>query len=155
MYIKIIAVGEKLPSWVNIAIDEYAKRIRGMFNVTITEIPAEKRCKTKSTKQILDLEGTRILREIEPNSFVAALEITGKPYTSETFATEMQHLVGTGQNLSFMIGGPDGLSDECIERANSQWSLSRLTLPHSIARLVIVEQIYRAQTILTGHPYHK
>ena len=155
MYVNVIAVGEKLPSWVNIAIDDYAKRIRGMFNIRITEIPVEKRCKTKSLEQVINAEGDRILQLIQPNTFVAALEVKGKPYTSETFAVEMQHLIGSGQDLAFIIGGPDGLSDACLKRANSHWSLSSFTLPHALARVVIVEQIYRAQTIITGHPYHK
>lgn len=155
MYVDIIAVGDKLPNWVDSAVDEYTQRIRGMFSIRLTEIEPEKRCKSKSIDKVIDTEGERILKLIPPNSFVAALEVTGKPYTSVTFANEMQHIMGSGRHLTFIIGGPEGLSGACKERANSHWSLSSFTLPHALARVVIVEQIYRAQTILTGHPYHK
>jgi 23S rRNA (pseudouridine1915-N3)-methyltransferase len=155
MHIDILAIGDKLPQWANNAVEEYCKRIKSLGSITITELPIEKRSKSQSLEKTLEREGKRMLKLITPNQFVAALEITGKLYTSETFAHEIKHVAGMKKNLTFLIGGPNGLSPACLKRANSHWSLSTFTLPHSLARIIIVEQLYRAQTILSGHPYHK
>jgi 23S rRNA (pseudouridine1915-N3)-methyltransferase len=155
MQIKIIAVGKKMPAWVTDAYQEYAKRFPNNFNVILQEINTEKRHKNSVIESLINKEGGEILAHIAADDIVIALDEHGKEWTSVALSEKLQSWHDLNQSAVFLIGGPDGLADACKKRANFIWSLSQLTLPHPIVRIVLIEQLYRAVTILQGHPYHR
>jgi len=161
MKIRLLAVGTKLPNWVTEGFNEYIKRLPQSFSLELCEIPAEKRPTNPSKisdaliKQIKEKEGFRILSKVNANHKLIALDVLGKPWSTETLSKNLNEFKQEGQNIDLIVGGPDGLSMECLNKANLKWSLSPLTLPHPLVRIVIAEQIYRAHSILTNHPYHR
>jgi len=148
-------VGQKMPSWVNEGYQEYAKRLPKEMRLELVEIPAGKRGKNADLERIMCKEGELCLAAIKPKDWVIALDVKGKRLTTEAYSKRLQHHQGEGHNLAIFIGGPEGLAAECLERSNERWSLSDLTLPHPLVRIVLAEQIYRAWTLSKGHPYHK
>lgn len=156
MRLQIIAVGKKMPEWVEVAYQEYLKRFPRDFKITLIEIsPANRTGTQKNVDQLKDREGQEILKYIEANSLTIALEVGGQPWSSEEFATKLVNFTDGGQKVNFLIGGPDGLSSSCLRRAQYQFSLSSLTFPHALVRVLLIEQLYRAFTILRHHPYHR
>ncbi len=155
MYIRILAIGNKMPSWVVEGFDEYAKRFPPSCELKLIEIPAEKRTKQSDIKQLIAREGEKLLAAIKPGHKIIALEVTGKSWTTEALANELKRWQHDGRNIDLLIGGPDGLSAETLKKAETKWSLSPLTLPHPLVRIILAEQLYRATTILQGHPYHR
>lgn len=155
MQIKLIAIGTKMPSWVEIGFQEYAKRITGKCSLTLHEIPAQKRDKHSDLGRIMQRESEALLNAIGKNDHVIALDVTGKSYSTEQLSTRLETLMQQGQHVSILIGGPEGFAPECLSRSNEQWSLSALTFPHPLVRIVITEQLYRALSIINQHPYHK
>jgi 23S rRNA (pseudouridine1915-N3)-methyltransferase len=152
--ISLLAVGNKMPSWVTEGFSDYQKRLQS-FEFELVEIQPVKRSKTLSADKICELEGDKILSKIQSNMLVVALEVTGKSMTTEKLAVQLENWMQITQHLCLIIGGPDGLSKEVLQRANQKWSLSALTYPHPLARLIVVEQIYRAWSINNNHPYHR
>jgi 23S rRNA (pseudouridine1915-N3)-methyltransferase len=154
MQINIIAIGNKMPNWVDVAYTEYTNRLKNHCKINLIALPL-----TKQNKNIAKiLEGQQILAKTNSSDYVIALDSHGKQYDSDSFAEYINKLKINSQNtknISIIIGGPNGLSDQCLERANDKISLSKLTLPHPIVRVVLAEQLYRAFMILSGHPYHK
>ncbi len=144
-----------MPNWVQQGCDEYAKRIQRELGFSLIEVPMAKRSKALSVEKCLDKEAADLMARIGPNDYVVALEVTGKAFSTEGFAAEVQRLRDQGQNLCLLIGGPDGLAGPILQRANAKWSLSQMTMPHPLARIVLVEQLYRAVSLLQGHPYHR
>lgn len=155
MRIKLIAVGQKMPTWVNQGYKEYVKRLPNELQLNLIEIPAGKRGKNTDIARIMHKEGELCLAMVKPQDWVIALDIKGKRFTTQSYAQRLQQHQREGHNLSIFIGGPEGLAEACLERANESWSLSDLTLPHPLVRIVLAEQIYRAWTLSNGHPYHK
>ena len=155
MRIKIIAIGAKMPVWVQIACNEYLKRIPNELNVSIIEIPMKQRVKGTNINLAVIQEGEAMLKVIRPNDKVVALDLRGKSWKTEELARNIQGWKRSGDNYSLLIGGPDGISQNCIERADILWSLSPLTFPHPFVRILLVEQIYRASAINSRHPYHR
>ena len=155
MHIRILAIGTKMPSWVDEGYQEYAKRFPPSCTLELLEIPAEKRGKNSDIARITQREGEKILSVIKPGNRVIALEVTGKPWTTEQLAENLETWHHEGRNIDLLIGGPDGLAKECAQKAETKWSLSPLTLPRLLVRIVLVEQLYRALTIMQGHPYHR
>jgi 23S rRNA (pseudouridine1915-N3)-methyltransferase len=155
MRIKVVAVGTRLPGWQQQGFQEYAKRLPRECAMTCTEIPAATRGKSRPTKQMIEKESDRMLAAIARNDYVIALDQPGTQYTTEDLAGLLDTWLGQGRDLALLIGGADGLSDACRTRADLRWSLSDLTLPHGLARVLAAEQIYRAWSILRGHPYHR
>lgn len=156
MNVYLIAVGDKMPAWVNEGYQEYQKRLSSEIKLQLIEIPAEIRGKNADIARIKQREGEKILASI-PNDaeIVIALEVQGKNWSSEQLAQNLKTWQNQSQSVALLIGGPDGLSDDCRKRANILWSLSALTLPHPLVRIVLAEQIYRAYSILKNHPYHR
>lgn len=150
-----MAVGTRMPKWVQQGVDEYAKRIRNELGFRLLEIPPAARGKSGDAEQYRKKEATSLLAKLNTDDFVVALEVKGRQLSTEALAARLQEFKSQGRNLSLMIGGPDGLHQSCTEKADECWSLSALTLPHTIARVTVVEQLYRAHTILQGHPYHR
>jgi 23S rRNA (pseudouridine1915-N3)-methyltransferase len=155
MRIKIITVGTKMPSWVQVACSEYLKRIPNELNVNIIEIPMRQRGKGTDENLAVIQEGEAMLKVIRANDKVVALDLRGSSWKTEELARNIQGWKQSGDNYSLLIGGPDGISQNCIERADILWSLSPLTFPHPLVRVLLVEQIYRASTIHSRHPYHR
>ncbi len=155
MKIKIISPANKMPDWVNTACHEFQKRLDDSCKVEVLDIALQKRGKNADIKSLIDKEGKAMLALTPEQDRVIALSIGGKTFSSEAFSTQLQQWQQSGQNITFYIGGPEGLADSCMQRAHQQISLSTLTLPHPLVRVVLIEQIYRAHCIGKGHPYHK
>ena len=151
----VIAVGTKMPGWVETGVNEYLKRLPDSFGLSITEIPLGYRKKNSSALQVKEKEGDAILEAVPEKSYIIALDEHGKLLPTMGMAKKFERFSGEGVNPSFLIGGPDGLSNQCLDKANEIWSLSPLTLPHTVVRIVIAEQMYRIWSVLQGHPYHR
>ncbi|MEH6617752.1 MAG: 23S rRNA (pseudouridine(1915)-N(3))-methyltransferase RlmH [Porticoccus sp.] len=155
MRLRIIAVGTKMPDWVSAGCNEYLKRLPSELNLEIVELPLGQRGKGADINRAIVREGEAMLKAIGEHDHVIALDVLGKPWSTEQLAGKLQQWQLSGDNFSLLVGGPDGLAPECLKRAHSKWSLSALTLPHPLVRILLVEQIYRAGTINSGHPYHR
>ena len=155
MKLQIIAMGTKMPAWVKQGYAEYAKRFPNEFAPTLLELPLAVRSKNAIGEKIKEQEGKAILRYVGPGNHVVAMEVGGKPVSTERLVEKLADWQQWGQSVSLLIGGPDGLSAQCVARAQEKWSLSAMTLPHPLVRIILIEQLYRAWTILQNHPYHK
>jgi len=153
--LQLISVGSKEPGWVSVALQDYVKRLPADWALTIREIPLARRRKNSSITAAKDDEAKRLLKCFQGNDYVIALDARGKQYDSKEFSAKLAKLRGEKFDISFLVGGPDGLSQAILDHANEIWSLSKLTFPHQLARLVLIEQIYRSWAILSRHPYHK
>lgn len=157
--IRIIAVGKCKEKATLALIAEYAKRLQAYTKMEVIEVADEKTLERYSTKEqdlVKAKEGQRILEKIKTDDFVILLELRGETMDSESFAKRIDLLFTQGKsNLVFVIGGSLGTTDEVYQRANLKWKLSDLTFPHQLVRVILLEQIYRAYTILNNTPYHK
>lgn len=144
-----------MPSWVEEATGEYLKRIPAELKIEFKEIPLAKRGRDNNPEVARQKEGEQILAAITPGDQVVALEVGGKSWDTPQLAGQLEKWQMSGVNYNLLIGGPDGLHKGCLQRAQQHWSLSPLTLPHPLVRVVLVEQLYRAWTILNNHPYHR
>ena len=154
MRVRVIAVGTRMPAWVRAACDDYLTRLRPRFPVALTEVEPGTR-RGGSVQRALLAEGRRLLAMLTPTEHVVALDEGGSEFSTRELAGWLGTRIARAQNLAFLIGGPDGLAREVLARSDFTLSLSRLTLPHALARVVLSEQLYRAHTILTHHPYHR
>ena len=155
MKIRLLAVGTKMPDWVTTGFDDYAKRLTDDVRLEVVESPAGKRGKNADIARLTEKEGEAQLSAIGSNDRVIALEVGGQTLSTEELSKMLGHWLQEGRNISLLIGGPEGLSPAASARADQQWSLSRLTLPHPLVRVLLAEQLYRAWTLLKGHPYHR
>jgi 23S rRNA (pseudouridine1915-N3)-methyltransferase len=155
MRIQLVAVGTRLPQWQQQGFQEYARRLPKECAMQLTEIPAAARAKSKPTKQAIQKESERMLAAVDKSDYVVALDQPGTQYSSEDLSALLAAWLAQGRHLSMLIGGADGLSDACRSRADLRWSLSDMTLPHGLVRVMVAEQMYRAWSILHGHPYHR
>jgi 23S rRNA (pseudouridine1915-N3)-methyltransferase len=155
MRIRIIAVGERMPAWVAASVADYTRRLAGGLKVSLREVPAGQRSARADPAQAMLIEGQRILALIKPQEFLVALDERGAQMTTRELATWLAGRMNDGRDLALVIGGPDGLAGEVLSRSDQKLSLSRLTLPHALVRVVLAEQLYRAYTVLGGHPYHR
>ncbi|OGT22291.1 MAG: 23S rRNA (pseudouridine(1915)-N(3))-methyltransferase RlmH [Gammaproteobacteria bacterium RIFCSPHIGHO2_02_FULL_42_13] len=151
MKINIVAIGNKMPAWVRDGVEEYMKRLSS--DLRLIEIASAKISNNPET--ILLQEGKKLLAAIPHNHRVVALAIKGKAYNTAQLVERLKQWQMAGRDVSLLIGGANGLSAECLERADETWSLSPLTFPHMLARLIVVEQLYRAISKLNNHPYHR
>jgi 23S rRNA (pseudouridine1915-N3)-methyltransferase len=156
MRLRLIAIGTRMPDWVDTAFSDYWRRMRGMWKLELIELPtASRRTSGAAALAAMSAEAQRILTLLAPRDFVVALDEHGTERTTLELSYWLEQRRASGQDLAFIIGGPDGLSEEVLARGHFRWALSRLTLPHGLARVVLAEQIYRAATLLAGHPYHR
>jgi len=155
MRISLIAVGTRMPSWVMAGIDEYSKRLPPELQFDVREIALGKRGKNADVARAIDSEGSAMLAAIAPRDFVIALDVQGKMWSTEQLAEQLAQWQLRGDNISLLVGGPDGLAPNCLARAQQRWSLSALTLPHPLVRIVLAEQLYRGWSINHNHPYHR
>ena len=155
MRITVIAVGTRMPAWVNQGVAEYSKRLPREWKLLWREIPLARQGRETAGAQLCAAQGEHILKGIPAGERVIALDVAGKRLATQELAQQLGSWQMTGDNYSFLIGGPDGLSAPCLARADLCWSLSDLTLPHPLVRVLLVEQLYRAWTITVNHPYHR
>ncbi len=152
MQITILAVGKKMPSWVEMGVATYQQRLPREYRLRLLEIAQSR--DNEASKRV-QAEGKQLLAKVGADDLVIALNVIGKSWSTEKLAENLQEWQSDSRRLSVLIGGPDGLSDDCLQRAQLQWSLSALTLPHPLVRVILLEQLYRAHSILINHPYHR
>src|SRR5690606_22055580 len=159
MHIQIIAVGKLKEKYLVQGMSEYAKRLGPYIKLTLTEVPDEKAPESMSAaeeEQVRDREGEKLLTHIKQDAHVIALAIDGELWSSEDLAQQLDKLATYGHShVAFVIGGSNGLSSAVLKRANQRLSFGRMTLPHQLMRLVLIEQVYRGVKINRGEPYHK
>ena len=153
--ITLVTIGNKMPAWVDQAVKDYAKRLQDGISLTIVEIPLMRRGKSTDLSRIMEKEMAMMSAAIPNNARLIALDLTGESFSSEQLAEKISRLQQISSHLCFLIGGPEGLSPELIKRSDERWSLSMLTLPHTLVRVTILEALYRAWSIIHNHPYHK
>lgn len=155
MRMRIVALGTRLPDWMNQGFDDYARRMPREWPLELIEIKPETRSDSRDTAQILRAEALRIKRETEGAWLKVVLDEKGERASTESFARRLAAWDGEGKRAAFVIGSADGLAPEVKETAAWMFSLSALTLPHGLARVLLAEQLYRAVSLLRGHPYHR
>lgn len=153
--ITLITLGNKMPDWVVQGSNDYAKRFNDGIQLKIVEIPLIRRSKTSDMARILEKESALIKEALPNGARIIALEIDGKTFSSEELAAKITQLQQVSSHLCFIIGGPEGLSQEILNLSHERWSLSKLTLPHPLVRIILLETLYRAWSIINNHPYHK
>jgi 23S rRNA (pseudouridine1915-N3)-methyltransferase len=153
--ITLITLGNKMPDWVNQGTHDYAKRFNDGIQLKLIEIPLLRRSKSSDLKRILEKETLLIQETLPHNARIIALEIEGTSFSSEELALKLSQLQQITSHLCLIIGGPEGLSQEILQLCDERWSLSKLTLPHPLVRIILLETLYRAWSILNNHPYHK
>ena len=154
MRLRIVAAGTRLPGWVQQGFDEYARRVRGEFVIELVEIPLGSRAAGDAARAVRK-EGERMLNALVDGPYVVALQVTGRELSTGSLAQFVAARRDEARDVAFCIGGPDGLDARVDARADLRWSLSQLTLPHGLARVVAAEALYRAVCVLRGHPYHR
>jgi 23S rRNA (pseudouridine1915-N3)-methyltransferase len=154
MRVRVIAVGTRPPGWVRSACADYITRLRSQLPVELIEIGSGGRSGGASQRAVT-AEGQRVLAALRPEEYVVTLDERGSEFSTRELAAWLGKRMQEGQNLAFLIGGPDGHAAEVRARGNLSLSLSRLTLPHALARVLLIEQLYRAHSLLTHHPYHR
>ncbi len=155
MRLHLLAVGTRQPSWIREGVETFVRRMPRECALKLVEIPSAHRGKANAGEGAVRKEGERILKAVPDGALVVALDVAGIPWSTQRLSEELQQWRQNYDDVALLIGGPDGLSPECLNRASRTWSLSALTLPHGIVRIVAAEQIYRAWTIINGHPYHR
>lgn len=155
MRIRLLTITHKSPAWIREGYEEYAKRLPATCALELVEIPAEKRTANADLKRLTEKEGEKMLAAIKPNHRVIALDVTGESWSTEQLAKQLSVWLQGGQHIDLLVGGPEGLAESCLKKAERKWSLSPLTFPHIIVKLIVAEQIYRAYSILQQHPYHR
>lgn len=155
MHLRLLAVGDRQPAWVDEAFDTYAGRFPREWRFGLECVRTAKRSKNTPASRAMDEEAESLLSRLKGDEQVVLLDERGKSLNSQGLAAQLSRWQSDGRDLAFIIGGPDGVSDSVRQRANFVWSLSGLTLPHGLARVLLAEQLYRAWSLNTGHPYHR
>ncbi|SIN99100.1 23S rRNA (pseudouridine(1915)-N(3))-methyltransferase RlmH [Salinivibrio sp. ES.052] len=155
MKIQLIAVGNKMPKWVEQGFNEYQRRFPKDMPLELIEVPAGKRGKNADIARILQKEGEAMLAAVNRGSRVITLDIPGKAWDTPQLANQLEKWKLDGRDVAILIGGPEGLAPQCKAAAEQSWSLSPLTLPHPLVRVIMAESLYRAWSLTTNHPYHR
>jgi len=155
MQIKLLAIGPKMPDWVEVAFKTYQKRLSCDLTLSVQALPLYKRHKNTPPSLAIEKESQTLLNALKPNSFTIALDSQGSQWSSEDLAKQLRHWTEQSNHIQILIGGPDGMNPACLNQADVCWSLSPLTLPHPLVRIIVAEQLYRAVAINKGLPYHR
>ncbi len=144
-----------MPHWVDIASNDFIKRLPAEIKINSILLPLIKRGKNPDIPRIIRDESRKLLIAVPKDSLLVVLDVLGKPVTTMNFSSMLDTWMQQGQDISIVIGGPDGVSNELLSQARQKISLSTLTFPHPLVRVILLEQIYRAWSILNNHPYHR
>ena len=155
MQFDLIAIGRRMPAWIDSAFCEYSKRLPESINFNLIEVAPATRSKNKNSEQLKKIEEEKINAVIAPGNIVIALDEKGEAISSHSLSLQLQTWMDDQQHLSILIGGADGLSSSIKKKADQIWSLSEMTLPHGLVRIIMIEQLYRAWSIINCHPYHR
>ncbi len=155
MHIHLIAVGQRMPDWVTTAYQDFAKRLPNEYRLKLVELAAGKRGKNADIARAIADEGKRMLDAIPRDCLVIALDEHGRSWSTKDLATQLSDWSQGGRDVVLLVGGADGLAPDVKQRVDITWSLSKLTLPHAMVRVVLAEQLYRAWSLLNNHPYHR
>ena len=155
MRVRLIAVGSRMPKWVREAYEDYITRLALGLKVTLVEIEPGQRTAGRPPQKAMGAEGQKLLAALRKDDYVVALDERGAEMTTRELAAWLGNRMQSGRDLAFLVGGPDGFVPEVLARADLKWSLSRLTFPHALVRVVLAEQLYRAHGVLANHPYHR
>ena len=155
MIIHFIVVGQKMPQWVVQGYEEYAKRLPKSCALKLIELPMAPRSKNSSVEKLKAEEAKRIQAAIPKGAQLIVLDEHGQQPTTLKLAHKLEDWLGSGQDIALVVGGPDGLDAKLLQQAQWKWSLSNLTLPHPLVRIVVAEQLYRAWSVMQNHPYHR
>jgi 23S rRNA (pseudouridine1915-N3)-methyltransferase len=153
--IHLISVGKRMPEWIDRGYREYAKRMPRECALTLVEISPVQRVKGADSRRSLREEGQRMLKALPKDARVLAMDVHGETWTTEELAQRLAGWLAGGRDVCLLVGGPEGLDPSCLARAEHRWSLSALTFPHPLVRIMLAEQLYRAWSILQKHPYHR
>ncbi len=155
MRVRLIAVGSRMPKWVREAYGDYITRLGSGLKISLQEIEPGPRSAGRSAQKAMEVEAQKLLGALRKDDFVVALDEHGAQMTTRELASWLKTRMQEGRDLAFLIGGPDGFNPDVLGRSDFKWSLSRLTFPHALVRVVLAEQLYRAHGVLTNHPYHR
>ncbi len=155
MRLRVVAIGGRPRSWVAQAWEQYAKRLPPQWRTELVEVPGARRSARQPDAEVKAAEAERVRGVLRPDERVVALDERGRELDSEGFAARLSGWLAEGRDIAFVVGGADGLDAAFLAAADFRWSLSPLTLPHEMVRAVLAEQLYRASTIIAGHPYHR
>jgi 23S rRNA (pseudouridine1915-N3)-methyltransferase len=155
MQIQVINVAQKMPDWVEAGCADYARRLPRELGLSLVTVPLASARSQQSAASRRDREATQILTKLRPGSLSIALDDAGKSWTSADWAAQLQRWMHDYTQVNLIIGGPDGLSAQCLEACQQRVSLGRMTMPHTLVKVVLLEQLYRAWSIHQGHPYHR
>lgn len=155
MHIHLIAVGQRMPVWVEQACKEYIKRLPRELQIDTIEVPIIRRGKNPDIQRIVRDESRKVMASVPAGCFIIALDVAGKKISTEALAQNLDSWMQQAQDIAIVIGGPDGLSGELLQQVDRTLSLSDMTFPHPLVRIIIIEQLYRAWSIISNHPYHR
>jgi len=155
MHITIISIANKMPAWVETGYQEYVGRLPHEYKLELIEIGRIKSSASMTSAQLKKAEGEHLLQAAPKSAHIVALDEHGKSLSTRQFASSLELWQSTTRNVVFLIGGADGLSEQCLQAAHQKISLSALTFPHTMVRVILAEQLYRAWTVIQGHPYHR
>lgn len=154
MRLKLVAAGTRLPGWIGEGFGEFAGRLPRECRLELVEIPLGRRPKGADPSRAVREEGRRMLAAAAGHLRVC-LDVRGQSVNTPALARRLEAWMADGRDVALLVGGPDGLDPSCLEGADWRWSLSPLTLPHGLVRVLVAEQLYRAWSVLAGHPYHR
>jgi 23S rRNA (pseudouridine1915-N3)-methyltransferase len=155
MRVHLLAIGQKMPRWVRDGYLDYADRLRGELQLELKEISPGKRGRNTDVSRAIEQEGARLIAAIPRRTRVVALDVGGESWSTGQLSREVEKWLASGGDVALLIGGPEGLSRACLECADTRWSLSAMTFPHLLVRIIVAEQLYRAISLLRNHPYHR
>ncbi len=155
MKLRLIAVGTRMPAWVREGFEEYARRLPRECSLELAEIPVAERGKNADIPRLKRAEAEKILKALPRDAYVVAFDEGGESLSTRQWSAALAGWMQQGRDVALIIGGPDGLASEALAQADRKWSLSRLTLPHPLVRVLVAEQLYRAWTLMSNHPYHR
>jgi 23S rRNA (pseudouridine1915-N3)-methyltransferase len=153
--VRLIAVGSRMPKWVRAAYEDYITRLGSALKISLLEIEPGPRAGTRTPQKAMEAEAHKLLAALRRDEYVVALDEHGAQMSTRELAAWLKTRMQDGRDVAFLIGGPDGFAPEVLNRSDLKWSLSRLTFPHALVRVVLAEQLYRAHAVLGNHPYHR